>query len=386
MEKFLNILHSSVQNGKLIELKLINKKNKSLEYNKILIKPIKLKNRTQLSFVYRFPTKDITKNYNHTKSVLKIKEYLKSNFSQAIAFTTIGDYHFIVFPNGHSKIKSTKPSKLKNTDLSHNKIKKRLISPKGNIYLKALEVVSENDLIKAKMNAKFRQINKFVEIIDSFKSVFEKLDSITVVDMGSGKGYLSFALYDYLHNTLKKITNFSAVEMRTHLVERGNSIAQDAKFTGLNFVESTIENFEVKKTDLLIALHACDTATDDAIVKGVLSNAKLIICSPCCHKQIRKEINATVAIKPITRFGILKERQAEIVTDTIRALILEYYGYKTNIIEFISSEHTSKNLLITACKVEGEKNNPHSILQQISDLKNLFGIKTHYLESKLLNS
>jgi hypothetical protein len=166
------------------------------------------------------------------------------------------------------------------------------------------------------------------------------------------------------------------------LVDICNTIAQKAGLANLNFVKGTIEKAELNKIDILIALHACDTATDDAIYRGIKSEAELIVCAPCCHKQIRKAMNVTNELNNVTRFGILKERQAEIITDTIRAMILEAHGYKTNVFEFISLEHTPKNVMIVGRKTK-DKKNKKEILNNIAAIKRLYGIEKHYLETLL---
>jgi hypothetical protein len=198
--------------------------------------------------------------------------------------------------------------------------------------------------------------------------------------MGSGKGYLTFALYDYLTNTLGKKPVMTGVEFREDLVKSCNLIAEKSKFDQLNFIAGTIEEVELKGIDILIALHACDTATDDAIYRGITAGASLIVCAPCCHKQIRKEMNVTNELHSLVKFGILKERQAEIITDTIRALILEAYGYKTKVFEFISTEHTPKNVMIVGRKTAGENPAKEKIFRDIAAIKASFGIKGHYLE------
>ena len=140
----------------------------------------------------------------------------------------------------------------------------------------------------------------------------------------------------------------------------------------------------LEKIDILIALHACDTATDDAIFRGITANATLIVCAPCCHKQIRKEFRVTNELKSVMKQGILMERQAEIITDGLRALIMESQGYKTKIFEFISTEHTPKNLLIVGRKVPGKPAEKQKILDNIIKIKALYGIRQHYLEGLLL--
>jgi hypothetical protein len=147
-------------------------------------------------------------------------------------------------------------------------------------------------------------------------------------------------------------------------------------------VESSIDAFRPEKLDVLIALHACNTATDDAIAKGVRAGAKLIVCAPCCHKQIRQEMERSGKLDAITRYGIFLERQAVMITDTIRALMMEYYGYKTQVMEFIEMEHTPKNVLLVGQKTNKEPDKL-MISKQISDLKQRYGIQNHYLETIL---
>lgn len=383
MKKFIETIHLSIKNSELIKLKLINKKNKEVEFNSIHIKPVALKSGLQLSFVFRYKTNDITKNFPITQGILLIKEHLENDFAQSIVNLSDKDIHFSIFPNGKTKIKETAPSAKKPSSFQHDKQKSRLIEAKENTYLHALGVSSKDGKIKAPMQGKYRQINKFIEIIDSFKKPLKALKHLNVVDMGAGKGYLSFALYDYLNKTFDTTVNFKGIELRPDLVNKCNRIAEACKYTGLTFVENEIQKVQLTDIDILIALHACDTATDDSIAKGILANASLIVCSPCCHKQIRKEMSAQEDLKTITQYGILKERQAEIITDTIRATILEYYGYTTNVMEFISSEHTSKNLLITAIKEEDNAKKDKKFLDKIANLKSIFGIKQHHLETLL---
>ena len=145
----------------------------------------------------------------------------------------------------------------------------------------------------------------------------------------------------------------------------------------------SIVDTQLDKIDVLIALHACDTATDDAIFRGIKSGAALIVCAPCCHKQIRKAMNVSGELANITKFGILKERQAEIITDTLRAMMMEYFGYKTNVFEFIPLEHTPKNVMIVGRKVSTSVADQKRILADIAAIKKVYGIEKHYLETLL---
>ena len=206
--------------------------------------------------------------------------------------------------------------------------------------------------------------------------------------MGSGKGYLTFALYDYLTNILQKNASVIGVEFRPDMVELCNGIAQKTDFENLNFVQGTIEDYDSQKTNILIALHACDTATDDAISKGISAQADLIVVAPCCHKQIRREMEKNKAkndLDFLLKYGIFMERQAEMVTDGIRALILEYFGYKTKVFEFISDAHTPKNVLIVGVKGKINSKKQAEILVKIKNIKEYFGIGFHHLE-RLINT
>ena len=234
------------------------------------------------------------------------------------------------------------------------------------------------------MTDKFKQINRYIELLSPYLKEIEFKDNFHITDMGSGKGYLTFALYDYLTNNQSKVVRMTGVEFRDDLVKTCNTIAEKANFKNLKFIKGTIEKAKIEQLDVLIALHACDTATDEAIFRGIKSNASLIVCAPCCHKQIRKEFNVTNELSYVVNHGILKERQAEIITDALRALIMESFGYKTKIFEFISTEHTPKNLMIVGQKTGNTLKDKELIYENIAAIKNTYGINKHYLE-KLLN-
>lgn len=212
-------------------------------------------------------------------------------------------------------------------------------------------------------------------------------EPLTIADMGSGKGYLTFALYDYLTSTGFD-PYLTGVEYRADLVELCNKIARDSHFHHLAFAEGSIADFNAVGLHILIALHACDTATDDAIAKGITAGANLIVTAPCCHKQIRREMEAHIEadgtapeLDFLLKYGTFKERQAEMVTDALRALILEYFGYSTKVFEFISDAHTPKNVMIVGKKISDAPVRNPAVLDKICAAKSFFGIRAHYLET-----
>ncbi|MCD6557141.1 MAG: SAM-dependent methyltransferase [Bacteroidales bacterium] len=377
-------IDTSVENGEFIKLIISNKRHKTSELNKIIISPVEIKKGFRLSFLYNYKTQDITKNYELEESQSLIFNELKENFLNAELFTANEIIRLFFFAkNNKPKIKISEPTFKPVVNLNHDRKKHKRVELKNNIWLKELGITTSEDVIKKDMHDKFRQINKYLEVIENMILKKSSGKNLRIYDAGSGKGYLTFALYDYLKNNLKIEAHITGIEFRQELVDKCNKISGKAKFGNLNFVQGTIIDSKINEVDVFIALHACDTATDEAIYKGIKANAQFIVAAPCCQKQIRKQMNVTNAMTSLTKHGILKERQAVILTDGLRALILEANGYKTKVFEFISTEHTPKNIMIVAEKTN-KKFNKDEINKNINEIKQMFGIENHYLE-KLLN-
>jgi len=367
-----------------IKLTLGNKREKLALLKNVFIKPVKIKNREKLAFTYRNETSDTFKNYDLKEGLILIEKMLQSDFFNADLFTAANDFHLSADKNNTVKL-VTRPASLsvKEDSLEHDKQKNRIINSATAVFLHELGVTTAEGVVKKDMQDKFKQINRYVEIIDGIIKDTGFKKNITVADMGCGKGYLTFALYNYLQQNLKLDATVIGIELRDDLVSKCNQIAEQVNYKNLSFKKGTIQDAQLPALDILIALHACDTATDDAIYKGIQANASVIICAPCCHKQIRKQMMPDNELKNITKHGILLERQAEIVTDTIRSLILEAYGYKTKVFEFIATEHTPKNVLIVGTKIKKAETAKQENLDKVKGLKNMFQIKTHFLETLL---
>ncbi len=378
---FLDRLDSFIYNKELIKLILSNRKDKSSDLKNIVVTIVKLKVGYRLSFVYRHDTNDITKNYKFEEGIILIKVALNSEFQNAEITSNSENLLLVTNPNGKVKLKRSEPTLQPVATFNHDKVKERPIRREGNIYLRELGIVNADWEVRHEMKDKYRQINRYIELLAPYFNEVKLKNNFHVADMGSGKGYLTFALYDYLTNGQSKKIRMTGVEFRQNLVDICNTIAEKAKFENLKFITGTIEKAEIAEVDVLIALHACDTATDEAIYRGINSKASLIVCAPCCHKQIRKEFNVTNELSYVVSHGILKERQAEIITDSLRALIMESHGYKTKVFEFISTDHTPKNLMIVGRKIENSSIDKTSILKNIAAIKNIYGIKNHYLET-----
>lgn len=384
IDQFLTTLQASIDNANFVRLILSNKRHKGEELKSISIKPVVIKKGAHLNFVYRFPTNDLTKNYEYTEGIEIIKDAIENKFLQGELYSTQEKWHLRLNKKNKGKLSSVKNDQAEKPVLAHDKKKHRLIDTKNNQYLKELGITNPDESVKPSMQDKYKQINKYIEIIDGVLKHTSPEKEFHICDMGSGKGYLTFALYDYLQKTLKTELYVNGIEYREELVQKCNAIAKKTGFKNLQFEQGSIKDANISQINMLIALHACDTATDDAIYRGIKANAEIIICAPCCHKQIRKQMNPSNELNLITQFGILKERQSEILTDTIRSQILEAYGYKTKVFEFISTEHTPKNVMIVATKQNKTDTIDSAILKNIETLKAMHGVEFHYLE-KLLN-
>jgi hypothetical protein len=378
-------IESALDRQEFIRLTLSKYKGTEPLLRKAIVRVIQVKAGTKLSFKYCYQNKEIVKNYSLKEGLEQIQGAIGSDFMSGRLFTTQQDISFDYNKQKTLKLTPTKPTLTDSANPpAHDQQKNRLIAAQGNPYLVALGVVNDQGSIVKSMEDKFRQINKFIEIVQGLvaSSELSTKAQISVVDMGSGKGYLTFAIYDFLNHILGKSSSVTGIEYRSELVDLCNTVARSIEFDQLHFQPGAINHYQVKNTDITIALHACDTATDDAIYQGIKSGSSLIILSPCCHKQIRKAMNPQGSLKELLRFGILMERQAEIVTDGLRSLFLELSGYDTKVFEFISPEHTSKNTMVVGIKHQRSIDS-EQIHQKIQDIKTLYGIQIHYLETLL---
>jgi len=375
MQEFLNYINASIDNEELFKLTFSKPRSKDSQLRNVFIRPINLGEEILWNATFRYQTNDKTQNFNNTALVDTVETFLQESFYNADLFLTDKKITLLQSQKGKSKVLISKENHVIELG-SHNHQKQRLI-PASTPYLTDLGLSSTNGKVYGHAQDKFKQINKFVELISNL--IKDDTSISAIYDMGCGKGYLTFALHDYLANNSNIELKTIGVEIREDLVQKCNTIAKKNSLEGLSFELGSIDQFPINKADIVIALHACDIATDMAIAKGLEADSKYIVVAPCCHKQIRKAMQKTESsLNPLLKYGILKERQAEMITDTIRALILESKGYEVNVIEFISSEHTGKNVMLTAKKTGNE--NPRA-LQKVNELKAEFGIEYHYLEN-----
>lgn len=381
MKRFFDRVSESVSQGTLVKMTLSKPADKHDELRNVYVKPVLIKEKRLFAFTYRYERRDETKNYDAEQMQEVLGELIPSRFLNAVLFTVNEDVTLLVSSKGKATLQTKKVQEAREQNLDHDKQKNRLINP-ANPWWYQLGLTTREGKVTADMQHKFKQIYKYVEIVENLVKPMKFDGTVHIADMGAGKGYLTFALYELLTQRLQLDVDVKGVEIRPDLVVKINEIIKSSNLKGMEFVESSIEAYKPYKLDMLIALHACDTATDDAIAKGIRAGAELIVCAPCCHKQIRQEMERSGVTDAITCHGIFMERQAVMITDTIRALMMEYYGYRTQVMEFIEMEHTPKNVLLVGRKTDKEPDRL-IISKTISDLKRRYGIQQHYLETIL---
>lgn len=379
-QSFLHILEEQISKKTLVKLTLskpIKKGEEHQDWQNVFARLIELKGDIQLSCTLRYKTRDETKNFALADAKKQIEDWLKDYFYNVDLFSE--DTHWSLQTNkkNRSHLRSKALEIPKNADKTHDYQKKRPIqNAKTRPYLTALGIANKDGEILKSGQKKFKQINKYIELISHLLKEHPLPEGARIVDMGSGKGYLTFALYDYLVNEKGLNIKMTGIELRPKLVEQCKLIAIVNDFDELEFVAQDIHQYQPSGgIDMLIALHACDTATDEALAKGINADASIIVVAPCCQKQVRKDMIVPKELKPILQHGILLERQAELLTDSIRSLVLEAKGYKTKVFEFISTEHTPKNVMITATRSKERVD----ALDEIKTIRRMFGVSEHFL-------
>ena len=348
-DRFLEKLRASLVAESFVKLTLSRRRDAG-DLRNVYARIVELKAGRAISLTLRFARRDETRNITPDETPAQIGSMLADVFEEAHLFTTTGDWKLKAQPSGEGSLKAARPTFTAALSTAHDRPKERAVANAP--FLAKLGVTNADGTARAGMADKLRQVERFVEILGHLVEASPLRDAqrVQVCDMGAGKGYLTFATHDFFRKR-GAVTEVIGVEQRDDLVAHTNEIARELGCDGLRFERGTIGDFTLpEKLDVLIALHACDTATDDALAAGVRAGAELIVVAPCCHKEIRAQLEPPPALAGVLRHGILAERQAELLTDGLRALALESAGYEAKVFEFISNEHTGKNVMISAIK------------------------------------
>lgn len=350
---------------------------------RVTLRPIVLRGEPHLSFVYSHERRDETHNRPQAQGLQVLRALLGTEFANAHLHTPGQELQLAFSRKGRASLRSGQREAAASPSPAHNREKQRLLSL-DRPFLAALGVADAQQRLVPAMARKWKQINKFLEIIDAalVASPLAAQPRIEVLDFGSGKGYLTFALHDHLRHTLGRDAHVTGVELRADMVELCNGIVARLGLQGLHFVQGDVASAAPRPVDLMIALHACDTATDHAMHMGIRGGAALICCAPCCHKELRPQLLQPHPLRPILRHGVHLGQEAEMLTDGLRALLLDACGYDTQVFEFVSLEHTAKNKMVLAIK-RAQPAPKHPLLAQVQQVKDFYGIREQCLESLL---
>jgi len=383
VDRFVEKFAESIASETFIKATLGNYKGSDPHLQKINLRLITTKKGPRIYVLYKYDTRDTAKNYDHAQGVDIVRGMFADGFKSGHLFTTECDLQLDIGKKGNARLNTSKPSFSNKISTDHNREKTTLIDTAA-FYLKALGITDDNGRIRDKSQDKWRQINKFVETVVSLieRSRLKGSKTLRIVDMGSGKGYLTFALYDHLSNERGIDVKMTGVEARSELVQIANDVAAACGFDGLSFNCGTIDSFDASGANILIALHACNTATDDALFKGISVGSDLIIAAPCCHQEIRPQIEPPAMMKDILKHGVMLERVAETMTDGLRALLLEREGYASKLFEFISVEHTPKNNMLVGTRLD-RPGDTSRFADEIAEIKSFYGIGHCHLEELL---
>jgi len=375
-----------------VRLTLYAKIGPNMPYRRIVIRPVMVKGRRHMQFSYFTATQDITKNYRDAELTAKLGEVLGYPFTRALAETLHEHIQVEIGRDGAVRRWESTPRRPEPATepapipLSHDARKVRPFPPdQPDPLLMALEIQDGAGKTRPRMADKLSQINQFVEMLWGLlgpELAESPLDHspVRLLDCGCGSSYLTLAAYRYLNAMQGIPAHLTGIDTNAYLIGKSAETAAALGYAeGTAFHQTPIRAYQPPAPpDVVIALHACDTATDDALIQGMAANARLIVCAPCCHHHLNAQLSAVAPFRPVTRHGILKERLADLLTDSFRALALRIMGYKTDVVEFISAEHTNRNLMIRAVRRTpiGEA----AFVAEYRALRDFWGV-TPYLET-----
>lgn len=329
---------------------------------RVTLRPILIKGEEHVQFSYYDKKKCIVKNYLGREYLQALKELINSTFKNIFIESTNGNLQIQITKKGKVMINESAAQKTKaDVDLKHNRNKNYLLpEDMPSDFLEAVGIMTKEGKVKADKQSKFRQLNGFLKIIDetlakASRAIPESKKTLLAIDCGCGNAYLTFAVYNYFNHIIKRPLGLVGIDVNNELIANHRHEIEQLQWETLTFEATKIIDYTPPSApDLVMALHACNTATDEALFKAISWDAKMIFASPCCHHHLQEQLNQQqdllAAHAPIFRHGALSERFGDILTDTFRALTLRIMGYQTDVIEFVTSEHTNRNLIIRGVK------------------------------------
>jgi len=382
-QAFLARLEQALADGSFAKLTFSKPRETADDLARVTARAVTLKGGDGVSFVYRHDTRDVTKNATHAQARQWAAELLDGRFDHGHLHTAHEQIQIKIGKKGRAVLIASAASAVAQSCADHDRVKHRYLDP-ALPFLAALGVTTPQGAIVPAMARKWKQINKFIEVLDQAvaSSSLRGAEALSVVDFGSGKGYLTFAMHHHLRHTLGLHAHVTGVELRQDMVDLCQAVVASLGLEGLTFERGDVRTVTPAAADVVIALHACDTATDHAMHLGVRARAQIIMCSPCCHKELRPQLLSPHPLRPLLKHGVHLGQQAEMLTDGLRAMVLDACGYEAKVFEFVALEHTNKNKMILAVK---RPTSPpaQAIWRQIDELKDFYGVRRQCLETLL---
>jgi SAM-dependent methyltransferase len=361
-------------------------RGQQVPWKKVVVRPVLIKGERCVQFSYFDEKRDITQNYAGAQVPQKLDELLLLPFTSIHLQTTGQDVQIQITKKGRAIVHRQKTPGQGKPSLEHDR-RKALLFPadRPDPLLQMLGIMTGEGKVRASMRKKFRQINEFLKLVTE-TGALQKVERspLHIVDCGCGKAYLTFATYHYLNHILGLPTELVGVDVNEELVRRQSAQSRALGWENLTFKAVKIVDFQpAVPPDVVFALHACDIATDEALAQAVKWQSGMIFGVPCCHHHLQRQLGQRAVpsqFRPVLRHGVLRNRLGDILTDTFRSLILRIMGYRTDVIEFVSTEHTDKNLMIRAIR-STRPGNPQAI-REYKELEAFWHV-TPYLERLL---
>ncbi len=356
LASFLRHLTASCADDSFVRLSLSSPVRHDAAVQRIQARLIELHDQRHLSFTMKEERRDVTQNVPLPDAVAWVERKLTGEFRGAMLATTSGDWQLQLQEGKEARLIRHKPSTATPPPRSHDGQKPTFLGASALPWLRGLGIVDQDGRPRKNLADKRVQIDRYVEIFAhlardcGWDAPATDAKPLRFVDVGCGKGHLTFAAWHCGKHVLRRPVHVVGVEMRQDLVTNASEVANELYGGELQFVRGDIGDVPLPEVDALIALHACNTATDHAIRRGVQSGARLIVVAPCCHQEVRPQLGQPAPLDAVLRHGLFAERMAEWATDGLRTLVLEHCGYRTKVIEFVGSEHTAKNVMLAAVR------------------------------------
>lgn len=382
ISEFAEELQASIEKDEFVKLSLQKRKNKGQDLQSIDVKALEGKENSQLQFIYHYKAKDTTETLGVEESVRMVTTILGANFLECSLYTNKRDVLVKFNKKQVPKMQSFKPTYPDDSQGESRAETKPEIDTKDNVYLTSLGIVDQREEIIKNMKDYYNAMNDFVGIFHELLQHISLEDEIRILDISKGQGHFAFAIYDYILNFLDKQANYTVYEEDANLVKYYNNIAEKANFMRLNYVQGGAANADFSDKHIVLAMFSADEDTDVMIHRALKGGASLVLTAPYKDSNLTKQLEGNVKVGEFYKFDILRNKQANVLSNGIRSLLLEAQGFKTDIREFLNPDFPQNDLLLSAYR--NNSTDKKDVAEQLERIKSYFSIKQHYLE-KLLN-